>query len=166
VREHELIGPARVLDAIHAAQRSLELLRQPVLVSAEEEQRRAAHEDEAPARTKEAVGLRYPAVRVGEQRGSVLRVCEVKRRVGQRHVLCERLNERKVQAELGLHASCSIELSRVRVDPDDLCSGSCEARGSGGRAAAELDRVEPGDVAQNPKLGAIRAASRCRRGRR
>ena len=88
MREPELVALAGLLDAIHAAQRSLKLLRYPVLVCAEVNQRPAADEDEAPARTKQAVSLRYPAVRVGEQRRSVPGVSEVERGVEQ--VLIER----------------------------------------------------------------------------
>jgi hypothetical protein len=101
VREYELVRLTRLFDASHASQRSLELLREPVLVCAEEGQRRPVQ-----------------ASMSGKSR-----------------------------AKLGLHASCGGELSRgcsTTVAP-----ARARRRRSERRAAAELDRVEAGDVAEN-----------------
>ncbi len=82
MREPELVALARLLEAVQAAQGPLQLLRDLVLACAEDDQRPAADEDESPARTKQPVGLRDPAVRVREEGGPVFRVSEVERRVG------------------------------------------------------------------------------------
>src|SRR5262249_13014103 len=91
--------------------------------------------------------------RTGPHRRAVLRVADVERRVGQRHVLARRLHEREIEAGLPLHSPRGLELRRRRVDADDARAATREPGGEVRRPAAELDDVETVDVAENVQLG-------------
>ena len=67
---------------------------------------------------------------------------------GQRHVLGARLDEREVEPDLGLAAARRRELRRRDVDADRAGAAPGEPGGDVRGAAAELDDVEPVDVAE------------------
>src|SRR5207249_5661068 len=91
------VGP---LDLAQPELRSDELLAHTVHGHAERADDRIAEEDQAPARSEQSRRLRNPAIRVGPERGSVLGVDDVERRIGKRHVLADRFDQWKLDPGL------------------------------------------------------------------
>src|SRR5262249_41971978 len=118
----------------------------------EDDERRVAEEDEAAAGAEQARGLRDPAVRVDPDRRAVLGDDEVGRGVGQARLAGVALDEGELDTRLGAAASRRLELRRRDVDADRPRPGAREPGGDVRRAAAELDDVEPGDIAENAEL--------------
>src|SRR5262249_41793141 len=148
-REVVLDALIRPLEAVHPELGTLERLhRSDVLVGgAKDDERRVAEEDELTALTEQPRRLGDPAIRVGPDRGAVLRDDEVERCVCQRHVLSERLHELEPEPKALLTATSRRELSGSRVDADDprssrLLQPGAEVRG----AATELDDLLAGQI--------------------
>ncbi len=109
--------------------------------------------DETPAGPEQARGLGDPAVRIDPDRRSVLRDHEVEAPGRQPGVGGIRLDERELDAGLAHHPAGRLELRRRDVDADGARAELREPRREVGRAAAELDDVEAGDVAEHVQLG-------------
>jgi hypothetical protein len=62
------------------------------------------------------------------------------------------VDQREVDIVLGLHRPRRRELRLGQIDADRASTPACQPRRPVGGAAAELDHVEPVDVAQDPEL--------------
>ena len=88
---------------------------------------------------------------VAPDAGAVLGDREVEARGGKRNVLGARLDEWKLEPELLLAPPGRGELGRSDVDADRARAPPGEPRRDVGRAAAELDDVEPFDLTERPE---------------
>src|SRR5919204_2017209 len=145
-------------DAMHCAERSDELLGDPVNRHAQRDERRVAHEDQAPTGTREARGLWNPALRISPDRCAVLRMDNVEGRVRQRYVFAGRFDQRKLDSALALQTPRRLELGRCRIDADDTGAAAREPRREVRRPATELDDVERADLAKEWLLRSPRVA--------
>src|SRR6188472_4270142 len=119
VTELELNTVFGPFEAVHAELPSQEPLPGRTLVGrAEYCERRVAEENETTARAEEPRCLGNPPVGIAPDACPVLRDDEVRARVGKRHVLGVRLDERKLEAELLHAAPGGLELGRGEVDAD------------------------------------------------
>src|SRR5205814_3209659 len=120
VREVVLDAAVRPLEAVHPELGPLQRLggRLVVVRRAEDHERRVAEEDELAAGAQESRRLRDPLVRVGPDRRPVLGDREIERRVRQRYVLAERLDELEPETELLVAAPGRLELRRRGIDAD------------------------------------------------
>ncbi len=123
----------------------------PVSGRAENDERRVAQEDQPAAGTQQPRRLRHPEVRIGPDRGAVLRDGEVERRVRQRHPLAGCLDQREHDPRLLLHPPGRLELRGRRVDADRARAELGEPRREVRGPAAELDDVEPRNVAERAR---------------
>src|SRR3954469_17151531 len=120
---------------------------------AHEQQRGVGEEDEPPARPQQPRGLGDPALRLAPQAGAVLGEGEVEARVGERDRLGVALDERELEAVLGLHGTCGGELLGRLVNADRPRAAAGKPGGEVGGAAAELDGVEPVHVRERADVG-------------
>ena len=114
--------------------------RRPPAADERHEKRRVGQEDEPPAGAQKAPRLRDPLVRVAPKARPVLGDGEVEARIRQRHLFGVAVNEREVQAVLGLHPASGGELLLGVVDADGLGAAPREPGRDVGGPAAELDR--------------------------
>src|SRR5262249_20085105 len=112
----------------------------------------AAHEYEAPARSQQPGSFGDPALWIAPDRRAELRESEIEGRVGERHVLGARLHQRKLESVLLLHPPCGVELGGRDVHAAGSSARPGEPRREIRGAAAELDDVEAGDVAEDAQL--------------
>src|SRR2546430_14317671 len=82
---------------------------------------------------------------------------DVERGVGQRHVLADRLDQRKLDTRLALQSPRCLELRRRRVDADDTRTAACKPGREVGGSAAELDDVEAVPVTEDVQVRLRRA---------
>ena len=145
-------GLAGPLQATETALGAEELFARHSLAGrAENGERAVAEEPEPTARPEQPVRLGEPEVGVAPDAGAVLGDREVEALGGQRDVLGARLDEWKLEPELHLAPPRRRELGRSDVDADRARAPPGEPRRDVGRAAAELDDVEPFDLTQRPE---------------
>jgi hypothetical protein len=119
VRELELdfagVGP---LDPVESALGTLQLLAGARLEAlAEDDEGGVAEEDQPAAGAQQPRRLRDPPVRVGPDRGAVLREGEVERRVRKRDALADTLEQRELEPELPLQLARRRQLRGVGSTP-------------------------------------------------
>src|SRR5512145_743084 len=154
---------AEELDAVLEGPRdATEILLRPLqplagiarLVGCAEDHEHAVREKDEPAvRAKEPRRLRHPSLRIAPQARAVLGDREVEGRVRKRYLFGAGLDQRELDLPLRHDAPRRLELSGRDVDPDRPSASRREPRREVRGATAELDDVEPGDVAEDTGLG-------------
>ena len=132
---------------------------------AQDQQRRVGEEHEPPARAQQPRGLRDPALRLAPQARAVLREREVEARVGQRDRLGVALDERELEAVLGLHARGRWRAARAtgRCRPAARRGGRARPRSRRCRSRARSCRARRRRAARRPRPpGCSRCPSRLR----
>ena len=104
--------------------------------------------------SQQSGGLGYPGVRIRPDGRPVLGDGQVEARVRKRNRLRARLEKRKLEPETHLHLPRRLELGRGDVDSNRPRAATRQPGGDVGRAAPELDHVEPSHrLRQHPHLG-------------
>ena len=124
------------------------------LVGRDAQRRQVAVGEEHQASTgaQQPGDLRKPALGVAPRRGAVLAHHEVDTAVGQRQLLAVALHEREHRAEPALQPAGRGQLLAGEVDRHGPGPLAREPRRDVGRAAGQLEHVEPAHVSQDAEL--------------
>ena len=163
-RWNSTVGSSGHVEAMHpevVAQQSIRC-RDIVLVGCAEHQERAvAEEDELASRPQQTGGLGDPDIRVGPDRGAVLADDEVERPGAQRDLFASGTDEREREPSRDLLAASDLELRGRGVHSEGPSATPREPRGHVRRAAAELDRGHPVEIAPGAVRPLTRGSRRC-----